>query len=60
MAAYEFCLPGGCVARYPLLEDFLKMLKGGNTMDVTFAMRKQGEITATVSLQGFTKAFKSL
>ncbi len=60
LAPYRFCLRSGCVARFPLSEDFLTMLKVGNIMAVTFAMLKQGEVTATVSLRGFTKAFKSL
>ena len=60
LAPYRFCLRSGCVARFPLPADFLTMLKVGNTMAVTFAMLKQGEVTATVSLRGFTSAFKSL
>jgi invasion protein IalB len=57
---FEVCVPSGCVVRDAMSEEFLKQLKSGNAATLTFGLLQQGEVVATISLKGFTKAFKAL
>ena len=59
-APYQVCTPEGCVIRQPLSADFLAELKAGANATVTVVAVPQQQVTATVSLMGFTKAFSAL
>lgn len=58
--AFTYCLPNGCVLEQPMSEDFLAKLKSGSSAAMTFTMLQRGDITANISLKGFTKAFGAL
>lgn len=58
--AFEVCVPSGCVVRDAMSEDFLSQLKAGKAAKVSYTMLQKGEISATISLTGFTKAFGTL
>jgi invasion protein IalB len=58
--AFEFCVPNGCILRDPLSEEFLASLKAGKTANMTFNVLQQGTVNVSISLKGFTKAFKAL
>jgi len=57
---FEFCVPTGCVVRDAMSEEFLAKLKSGNTAAMTFTVLQRGDVTANISLKGFTKAFDAL
>ncbi len=58
--AYEVCVPSGCVVRDAMSEEYLARLRAGGKAKMTFALLQRGEITANISLAGFTKAFGAL
>ena len=58
--AFEVCLPSGCVLRDPMSEEFLANLKAGKAAKMTFTLLQLGELSVSISLKGFTKAFKAL
>ncbi|MEE8454804.1 MAG: invasion associated locus B family protein [Limibaculum sp.] len=58
--AFEVCLPSGCVLRDPMSEEFLANLKAGNVANMSFKLLQLGAVEASISLKGFTKAFKAL
>ncbi|MDG1298670.1 MAG: invasion associated locus B family protein [Paracoccaceae bacterium] len=59
---FSFCNVSGCVARMRLTEDDLSNLKLGNWAEAKIysARNPNLEVTASLSLKGFTAAFKSL
>lgn len=59
-AAFEVCVPSGCIVSDAVSEEFLGELKAGATANMTFTVLQQGEVAVKVSLKGFTKAFKAL
>ncbi len=58
--AFEFCIPNGCILRDPLSAEFLASLKAGKAASMTFRVLQQGTLSVSISLKGFTKAFKAL
>ncbi len=58
--AFEVCLPSGCVLRDPMSEEFLANLKAGNVANMSFKLLRLGGLNVSISLKGFTKAFKAL
>ncbi|MHA1529740.1 MAG: invasion associated locus B family protein [Alphaproteobacteria bacterium] len=58
--AFEICLPSGCIIRDPMSEEFLANLKAGKAANMTFTLLQLGELSVSISLKGFTKAFKAL
>lgn len=59
-APFELCGPAGCVVRQPMSEDFLDEMRGGSKASVTIVAVPQNEVSADISLSGFTKAFRNL
>lgn len=57
---FEVCVPNGCVVRDAMSEDFLSNLRSGKAATVSYTMLQQGDITANISLKGFSKAFGAL
>ncbi len=57
---FEVCLPNGCILRDPVSAEFLGQLKAGSAAKMTFAALRRGEITVSISLKGFTKAYNKL
>ncbi len=60
VGAFEVCVPSGCVVRDAMSEEFLGRLRAGTKAKMTFGLLQRGEISADVSLKGFTKAFAAL
>ncbi|MHA1108030.1 MAG: invasion associated locus B family protein [Alphaproteobacteria bacterium] len=58
--AFEVCLPSGCIIRDPMSEEFLANLKAGQAANMAFSLLQVGELSVSISLKGFTKAFKAL
>ncbi|MCH8168010.1 MAG: invasion associated locus B family protein [Proteobacteria bacterium] len=58
--AFEVCIRGGCIIRDPMSEEFLADLKAGKTANMTFSQLQLGTVSVSISLKGFTKAFKAL
>ena len=59
-ANYQLCTETGCLVSEPLAEETVKALKAGSKATVSLVAAAQGEVRATLSLKGFTKAFDSL
>ena len=57
---FEVCVPAGCVVRDPVGEELLANLKAGANAVMTFVLLQKGEVSANISLKGFTKAFNAL
>ena len=57
---FEVCIPSGCILRDPMSEEFLAGLKAGNVATMSFTVLQQGTLTVSISLKGFTKAYKAL
>jgi invasion protein IalB len=57
---FEICVPNGCVVREAISEEFLASLKAGSSAAMSFKMLQRGDISATISLKGFTKAYNAL
>lgn len=57
---YEICVPNGCIVREAMSEEFLANLKAGKKASMTFKLLQRGDIAATISLKGFTKAYGAL
>lgn len=60
IAAFEVCIPNGCIVSDAISEKFLSELKSGNTAKMSFNVLQQGTLEVNISLKGFTKAFKAL
>ena len=62
-AAYSICVPDGCLMREPLPNAFVNLMKAGITADISISIVRNGQnqqLTAPLSLSGFTAAFNSL
>ncbi len=57
---FEVCVPGGCILREAMSEEFLASLKAGKAANMTFNLLQLGTVNVSISLKGFTKAFKEL
>lgn len=59
-APFDVCLRQGCLVRQPMGEDFLAAMKAGQKAVVRLIDFPDREVTAEISLKGFTKAFDAL
>lgn len=59
-APFKICTEQGCLVREPIDEDLVNRLKRGNSAVVSVIAANQGEVKATLSLSGFTKAYNGL
>ncbi|MFK7892994.1 MAG: invasion associated locus B family protein [Granulosicoccus sp.] len=59
-APFQICTEQGCLVREPIDNDLVTRLKRGNTAEVSVVAANQGEVKATLSLSGFTKAYNGL
>ena len=59
-APFQICTEQGCLVREPVDQKLIDRLKKGNGASVTVVAANQGEVTAAISLSGFTKSFNSL
>lgn len=59
-ANYQLCTETGCLVSEPLASETVKAFKVGSKASVSLVAAQQGEVRATISLKGFTKAFDSL
>lgn len=55
--AYAICFPNGCFAEAQVKDDFINSLKKGNTLNVSVQNQVGNEVTFSVPLAGFSKAF---
>ena len=60
VAPFQICTEQGCLVREPVDQALIDRLKKGNNAKVTVVAANQGEVTATISLIGYTKAYGSL
>ncbi len=59
-APFQICTEQGCLVREPLTQEAIDRFKKGANARVTVIAAQQGEVSAVISLRGFTKAFDSL
>lgn len=59
-APFQICTEQGCLVREPVDEDLINRLKRGNNAQISVVAANQGEVSASLSLSGFTKAYDSL
>lgn len=59
-APFQICTEQGCLVREPIDNDLISRFKRGNSAVVSVVAANQGEVEATLSLSGFTKAFNGL
>lgn len=59
-APFQICTEQGCLVREPVDQGLIDRLKKGNNASVGVVAANQGDVTATISLSGFTKAYASL
>lgn len=59
-APFQVCTEQGCLVREPIDGDLVERLKRGSKAQVSVIAINQGEVVASISLSGFTKAFGSL
>ena len=59
-APFQICTEQGCLVREPIDNDLISRFKRGNSAELSVVAANQGEVKATLSLSGFTKAFDSL
>jgi len=59
-ALFEVCLPNGCIVSDAISDDYLARLKAGSAAKMSFNVLQQGTLEVTISLKGFTKAYKAL
>ena len=56
-APYQICTEQGCLVREPIDNDLVNRFKRGNKATISVVAANQGEVSASISLNGFTKAF---
>lgn len=56
-APYQICTEQGCLVREPIDNDLVNRFKRGNNASISVVAANQGEVSANISLNGFTKAF---
>ncbi len=59
-AQFQVCTEQGCLVREPIDGDLIARFKRGNNAVVSVIAANQGEVSASISLSGFTKAFDAL
>ncbi len=59
-APFQVCTEQGCLVREPIDGELVARLKRGSKAQISVIAINQGEVIATISLSGFTKAFGSL
>jgi len=59
-APFQICTEQGCLVREPIDAELVGRLKAGGNAKVTVVAANQGDVSSTISLSGFTKAFNSL
>lgn len=59
-APFQVCTEQGCLVREPIDNDLIARLKRGNSAVVSVIAMNQGEVKASLSLAGFTKAYNGL
>lgn len=59
-APFQICTEQGCLVREPIDDELISRFKRGNSAVVSVIAANQGEVQATLSLSGFTKAYTGL
>ncbi len=59
-APFQICTEQGCLVREPVDDGLIGRLKAGGNAKITVVAANQGDVSSTISLSGFTKAFNSL
>lgn len=59
-ALFQICTEQGCLVREPIDNDLITRFKRGNSAVLSVVAANQGEVKATLSLSGFTKAYDGL
>lgn len=59
-ALFQICTEQGCLVREPIDNDLITRFKRGNSAVLSVIAANQGEVKATLSLSGFTKAYNGL
>ena len=59
-APFQICTEQGCLVREPIDDDLVTRFKRGNSAVISVIAANQGEVKATLSLSGFTKAYNDL
>lgn len=59
-APFQICTEQGCLVREPVDDELIGRLKAGGNAKLTVIAANQGEVSSTISLSGFTKAFNAL
>lgn len=60
-AVFETCMPAGCVAKTEMTPDTIERMKQGNTVEAIMTAHATSEqVSVSVSLKGFTMAWKRL
>lgn len=59
-APFQICTEQGCLVREPIDQDLINRFKGGGTATVSVIAANQGEVSAVLSLKGFTKAYENV
>ena len=59
-APYQICTAQGCLVREPLTLEAISRFQKGGKAKLTVVSAEQGPVDITISLIGFTKAYKSL
>jgi len=59
-APFQICTEQGCLVREPIDQDLINRFKGGGKATVSVIAANQGEVSAVLSLRGFTKAYDNI
>lgn len=59
-APFQICTEQGCLVREPIDDGLVARFKRGNSAVISVIAANQGEVKATLSLSGFTKAYAGL
>ncbi len=59
-APFQICTEQGCLVREPVDQSLIDRFKKGSNANVSVVAANQGDVTAIISLSGFTKSFDSL
>ncbi|MFK7860578.1 MAG: invasion associated locus B family protein [Granulosicoccus sp.] len=59
-APFQICTEQGCLVREPIDDALVSRFKRGNNAVISVIAANQGEVKATLSLSGFTKAYNGL
>jgi len=59
-APFQICTEQGCLVREPVDQSLIDRFKKGSKANVSVVAANQGDVTAIISLSGFTKSYDSL